>query len=307
MSAASSSATLPSVPAALVASLDHTHGDLAGRDVVLGAFGLLRHADAFATVLYNTKAALFGGVALTWRKAAYAPITTIVPEGQDIDIFVPVPTISNMPCYPIIPLLRGYYARVLEAAGYHRQTGAERHAEKEERRVRGELEADYTATLPTRIQSVKNFYNPAINRKIQLVFCRTTSVDEFLEHTDLDICRFTVRPYGCNSHDMHIVMPPGCTADSLAAMECGEMRLVNTRASLLASTLSRVSKYYNRGYTLQGSIACTHCGGAEERALTLSEALCYTQRKFLESREAALAAAAAPKVVKKAPVLSEDE
>jgi hypothetical protein len=305
MSAAAPS--LPSVPATPLS----TRNDLAAASVVLCAFGFTRpNADAFARTLYMTRSALFGGAALTWWKAAAAPITTTVPEGQDIDIFVPVPAVSNLKHYPIVPILRGYYTRVLETAGYHRQTGSEQRAEKAERRARGELAGNtddlcYSATLHTRIQSVQNFYNPEINRKIQLVFCYMATVDEFLDHVDLDICRFTVRPAGGDdSEDLHVFPPPGAALETLAAIECGEMRLVNTRTSLLESTLSRVSKYYKRGYTLHGSIVCTHCKVPEERALTLSDALAYTQRKFLAAREAA---AAAQSVVKKAPVLSVDE
>jgi hypothetical protein len=260
----------------------------AAESVVLGAFGLAEHASELARLFGLTQSMIAGGAALTWWKASMHPLTTTVPKGQDLDIWVRVPTI---PRYPIEEILLDLYANLLcNKAGYHRQTYAERREELRARRAAGEFGASSEdlmyAPAARYIRQIQNFIHPTTGRKIQLILVSKDKVTDVLDTYDLDICRFSIRAQfssasqsldaelGCNP-------PPGATEAQLDDIYKGRMRLFNTKTNVKSSTLKRIEKYYGRGYHFVETVACptcSHCGGP--RKLTVGGAILFARQVF---------------------------
>lgn len=264
----------------------------AGRSVVLGAFGLVEHADDLARLFEITQSMIAGGAALTWWKASMHPLTTTVPKGQDLDIWVRVPLlVPQGPRYPIEEILLDLYANLLcNKAGYHRQTPSERYAEMRARRAAGEFGAsseDLMYSPAARfIRQIQNFIHPTTGRKIQLILVQgKDSVTDVLDTYDLDICRFSIRHAFTRTPPIKVTLvcnaPPGATEAQLDDMYNGRMRLFNTKTNVRTSTLTRIEKYYGRGFHFVESVACStcsHCGGA--RRLAVGEALTFARKIF---------------------------
>jgi hypothetical protein len=310
-SSAAAAAATPTISPALVDFDDcDTFNTNAGGALVMKAFGL--DAWEFSSLLRTIGASIFGGAALTWWKAAQAPLSTTVPEDQDLDIFVPLPEMTDRH-YPICAIVSGYIEAFLAKSGYRRQTCAERFAELEKKRAASggtfvgvTDELSYSA-LSRHIRCIDNFICPRIGRKIQFVHVRAgMSLAQFNTRIDLDISRFVVSPndyYGRDYDDdpaLFLVRAPAFGAARLKAIGEGQMRLSDTRTSLKESTLARIRKYYGRGYTLYAPVCCSHCGHDDEHPFPLDHALAHAKKTFEASKAALIAETAAATAAKKA-------
>ena len=268
-----------------------------GKAKVLGAFGLADHEVAFMRLLTRTQSMIAGGAALTWWAAAHDP-ATVVPEGQDLDVWVRVPTLDAASrFYPMVDVLDLLWETFLSGVvGFHKQTPRERAAEM---RSRTDYSAQSDALMYRKafkmIRRIQNYIHPETGRKVQLIFVRTDKIVSVLDNYDLDICRFNI--HQCRE-ELYVFNPPGAKPEDLDAMRAGQMKLFNIRDNRMDGTRRRVAKYYGRGYYFFEAKPCPTCFHVDKKKLTAEEAHRYVRSKFAEDYEASRAAAApAPALV----------
>ena len=242
----------------------------AATNTVLSAFGLQGQEAALSRAFRATKAAIHGGAALSWY------LNTPPPPGQDIDIWC-------QPAEAILrPIIFALYDTIFRAAGYRptRAIYADRNRSR------------YYRAHDLHIDAIHDWYNPALKRKIQLIFRATHDRLGFeISATptggfDLDITSIQVAASIHPTSDCLTVSPPH--ADLADRIERRVMRICNLAGQILRNNLNRVRKYYERGFafeTTETTCSCT-CGAIHHtvvtppRRLTIGEAIVLVHKEW---------------------------
>lgn len=232
---------------------------------MLTAFGLQDQEAALARAFRVTGAAIHGGAALSWY------LNTDPPAGQDIDIW----------CQPseriLSPLIHALYDTIFRAAGY-----------APEKPTTDKASYQYYGLRELHIDAIHNWFNPTVNRKIQLILRSSTapSADPTTEF-DLDITTVKVAPVRMNGADRLLVTVP--TTELAVQIRRRVMSIANLRGQILSNNLRRVYKYYSRGFAFEvteATCACA-CGAVHHtavtppRRLTLSEAFAHVRKAWV--------------------------
>lgn len=239
---------------------------------VLPAFGLQDQEAALARAFRATKAAIHGGAALSWY------LNKAPPPGQDIDIWC-------QPAEAILrPIIFALYDTIFRAAGY-RPTRAAAYRNR----------SRYYRAHDLHIDAIHDWYNPALKRKIQLIFRATHDRLGFeISATptggfDLDITSIQVSATTLPTFDRLTV---GTLSDDLAdRIERRVMRIGNLTGQILRNNLERVRKYYDRGFafeTTETTCSCT-CGAIHHTVVTPPRRLTIAEATALVHKEWAIA------------------
>lgn len=230
---------------------------------LLATFGL--QEAPLARALHATKAAIHGGAALSWY------LGTPAPPGQDIDIWC-------QPAEPILrPVIYALYDTIFRAAGYVPKD-----------RQRNPAAAEYYDVAPLHIDAVHNWYNPTLKRKIQLIL-RTQGPDipaSPVAEFDLDITMIRVAPHPADPATLCLQTQ---STELCSRIDRRVMRINCLRGQNLASNLSRVHKYYARGFafeTTESTCSCpcgaaTHTAIIPPRRLECVEAIKYVRNAWI--------------------------
>ena len=279
-----------------------------GQKMVLAAFGLLEQEQAFGKALLSTNAFLAGGSALYWWMNNNSATPIPIPEGMDIDIWLPLPKMADQAeINRFHKIAHNYFESVFGVAGYVRQSPADHFAEVKKRwtlltSAKPSNELCYTHSPMCKfISSIHNFLHPVLGRKIQIISVITPPeieyyhVPKFITDTfDLDICKFVVAPTDFQTRVAGVIDfldGPVDTTLSRAKLnfmvkeivERRVMSLGDLRFSRVHNVLLRLEKYYARGFALEGvKPPCAHCGHADaaSRRLTLLEAQEFVKSKM---------------------------
>jgi hypothetical protein len=292
---------------------------------LLDAFHLLAVKDQFVEVLHNSCGFIGGSAALTWFLASRG-WPAVIHEDQDLDIFIRMPKdLTTLGMY--FDLVCTTYDLLLRSAGYVKQSKAERLAELRARFGTHQMAPlDYTHS---HIYKVQNFHHPS-GRKIQVVFVRPgLNFLDILSKPDLNLSKFAIfpsLPWGCDTADdaLTLVTYAVKKAEVDEIVE-GYFRLSNVSNNFVESTIARIVKYYQRGFTMIGKSTCESCGHAPEQEMTMRQATAHAENEFnkhrvaqrlararaaaeerarvaAEERARAVAATAAPVIRKKVPI-----
>jgi len=236
---------------------------------VLPAFGLQDQEAALARAFRATNASIHGGAALSWY------LNTPPPPGQDIDIWC-------QPAEAILrPIIFALYDTIFRAAGYSPTRAA---AYRNRSR--------YYRASDIHIDAIHDWYNPVLERKIQLIFRSTHDRLGFeISATptggfDLDITSVQVAATALPTFDRLIVAT--LPVDLADRIERRVMRIGNLTGQILRNNLNRVRKYYERGFAFEiteTTCSCT-CGALHHtvvtppRRLTIEEAIAFVRRQW---------------------------
>ncbi len=266
-----------------------------GAKAVLSAFGLQDHEAVIAKALANTDAFIAGSSALYWYLNNISETPIAIPEGSDMDIWLPVcpPSdgISRVDCKPMY-LALGYFECLLTPLGYKPQSEEERYKEVQARRrleLKGEItdEIRYHLSPSLRfIKSIHNFINTDLNRKIQIIVTeqRPGIRKEILNSFDFDICSMCVQAYRSKSPRLNVVFDPAFVPQ-LGKPIPNTFHLGDVNKFSFLTVPLRLEKYYARGFVMELEKACTACGcdcKAAPVKLTLDEAKAYVKVKMEE-------------------------
>ncbi len=219
----------------------------------------------FKRTMRATNAFISGSFALYWYLFQVVSAKTNFPEDSDMDIYIP--GVSEKWLYRHKQICLNAFDLLLEKSGYIRQP------------VVGP--SFYESSL---IYSVVTYTNNRANfgRSIQLIFLIEPclygiSKDyacEVTETFDLDICKFVV------DSDLDVLVPMSFREMTEAEIKDRLGRKVmkqtlehQARSKTLDKCLSRLEKYYQRGFTVEVEHQCLTCKcPTVKKLLTLDEA-----------------------------------
>lgn len=238
---------------------------------VLPAFGLQDQEAALARAFRATNASIHGGAALSWY------LNTPPPPGQDIDIWC-------QPAEAILrPIIFALYDTIFRAAGYHPTRAA---AYRNRSR--------YYRAHDLHIDAIHDWYNPVLERKIQLIFRSTHDRLGFeISATptggfDLDITSVQVAATLPTFDRLTVAT---LSVDLADRIERRVMRIDNLTGQILRNNLNRVRKYYERGFafeTTDTTCSCT-CGAIHHTVVTPPRRLTIEEATALVCKEWAIA------------------
>ena len=141
-----------------------------GAKAVLSAFGLHEHRVAFGKALNTTGAFISGGCALYWYLNNVAETPIPVPEGSDMDIWLPVcPSEGEVGSYKLMKVSLAYFEALLTPFGYKPQSQAERFGEivkrcilEDEGEVRSAMKSGITGLLRCDLSSLSTISSTRI-------------------------------------------------------------------------------------------------------------------------------------------------
>lgn len=249
----------------------NTMSTTAKTNSVLTAFNLHEQEPALARAFRATNAAIHGGAALSWY------LNTPPPPGQDIDIWC-------QPAEAILrPIIYALFDTIFRAAGYRPLRAT----------YTGRNRSRYYRARDLHIVAIHDWFNPVLDRKIQLIFRATHDRKGFpvlatpTGGFDLDITSVQVAASIHPTSDCLTVSPPH--ADLADRIERRVMRICNLTGQVLRNNLNRVRKYYERGFafeTMETHCSCT-CGAIHHtivtppRRLTIEEATTLVRKEWV--------------------------
>jgi hypothetical protein len=232
---------------------------------VLITFGLQDQEAALTRALRVTNAAIHGGAALSWYT------NTEPPAGQDIDIW----------CQPVArilsPVIVALYDTIFRTVGYSPVPPSSRAAR------------DYYGIRNLHIDAIHNWFNPTVNRKIQLILRSkdAPSADPTTEF-DLDITTVKVSaPADTAAADRLLVTVP--STELAVRIRRRVMNINNLKGQHLQNNLRRIHKYYSRGFAFESTEArCScSCGAVHHMTVTpphrlsLKEAMDHVRKEWV--------------------------
>jgi len=239
---------------------------------VLTAFSLTDQESPLVRAFKATGAAIHGGAALSWY------LNAPPPPGQDIDIWC-------QPSEPILkPIIFALYDTIFRAAGYapYRPT-----------HFRRPRNVSYYNISTAQIDIIYNWYNSNLGRKIQLIIRKSrtrtgTAVPASpIEDFDLDITTLCVAP-SILTERLMVYVP---STELARQIDRRVMNIKSLRGQQLRSNLSRIRKYYARGFAFESTEArCTcACGVVHHMLVTpphrlsLNEAMADVRKQWLSA------------------------